>query len=105
MITRTHRYAVARGFTVDENTHEPIMCEHVLDGYYKSKTAVQNAVRRELNKNFVLIDFTAYKQACTMSDEVFYAHCDMGEAIPFTEAEDTTTPVVGSEENNNNNNN
>lgn len=104
MITRTHRYAVVKGFIVDETTHEPVMCEHVLDGYYKSKTAVQNAVRREYNKNFVLIDFTAYKQVCTMSDEVFYEHCDMGEAVPFIKTEDKTENSVESEENNNNNN-
>ena len=104
MITRTHRYAVVKGFVVDETTHEPVMCEHVLDGYYRSKTAVQNAVRREYDKNFVLIDFTAYKQVCTMDDDVFYAHCDRGEAVAFTKTEDKVI-TAESEENNNNNNN
>lgn len=79
MIKRTRKYVKAFGYTVNTETFDVEPVEHVLDGYYKKKSAVERDVSKALNKRFTLTRFELHEQVATMNDSDFYKAAEFGE--------------------------
>ena len=76
MIKRTKYYSVVRGVTVDNGEiHD---CEVVVDGRVKTADKAMKRAKK-INPNMLPTSAEYHAQAVTMTDEEFYAHCQLGE--------------------------
>lgn len=102
MIKRTKYYSVVRGVTVENGEiHD---CEVVVDGRVKTADKAMKRAKK-VNPNMLPTSAEYHAQAVTMTDEEFYAHCQLGEdvVIDYPGVNDNAVEDDIIEDNNNNN--